>query len=441
MSSRTVAGFYVLFASIGVLILAWLMPPFQNPDEPNHMYRADQISHFDLLVEKLPDGEHGGWIEAGIPQANAPFAKIRFDETRKVTRPMYAPRPWGPRIPVGFPNTGLYPPTFYIPAAMAISLARLMHLTVLHGLLAARLFDGIVSIAVGGIGIALADAAAPWLFALLLLPMSLSLTAAVSQDGLLFACAALASSLCSRLRQPAGGASWIAAAMALALVGMARPPYAAVSLVLLAMRLPWRRRLYAFAIAVIPAIAWSALCAPHVVTPVFPGGRVDPATQLRFLLHGPWHIIRLVYTTLRVSGLWLLHGFIGLPGWLDVNLPEPYHLAAWIMLGVAAWISFGASDIRNASIIGLSGVAIAALAVFLLLYLTWSLPGAAVIDGVQGRYFIPLAIMLAASRAPGNHAPAGEAGGIFRPLYWSVVVFPIVSITVLTHAIAIRYYP
>src|SRR5277367_4181340 len=112
MSARAIAILYLVYAIAALFPLAVTMPPFENPDEAAHAYRADQISHLDILIERLPDGAQGGWIDAGLPQASAPFEKLRFHQTRKISRAMYAPQPWGPRVPVGFPNTGVYPPTF-----------------------------------------------------------------------------------------------------------------------------------------------------------------------------------------------------------------------------------------------------------------------------------------------------------------------------------------
>jgi uncharacterized membrane protein len=68
-------------------------------------------------------------------------------------------------------------------------------------------------------------------------------------------------------------------------------------------------------------------------------------------------------------------------------------------------------------------------------YLTWTLPGRLVIEGVQGRYFLPPAIMLAALL---------PARGISRSwpsqLEWPVVAFPIITLPVIVHAVVLRYY-
>jgi hypothetical protein len=431
--SRVMAAFYVLFAILSLFMVAPAMPPFQNPDELAHIYRADQVSHFGLVSQRIPGGMQGGWISGGLQKAELPFDKIRFDLAAKVSRPMYAAQEWGALIPAAFHNTGIYPPLFYVPAATALAAARALHLSVLHGIMAARIATGLASIAVGALAVALADMAAPWLFAVLLLPMALSLGAAVSQDGLLLACSALAAALCLRLRYNPPHGHWLPASLALALVGMARPPYAACALVLLSARLPWRTRLCAIGVALAPVLAWSAVSAPHVAMPVFPTGAADASAQAHLLLHAPGRIFPLLISTCKAYGGLLLYEFIGQLGWLDVDLPEPYHVVAWPMLALAALVACGISGWPRVSLWGLTGLFVAAFGLAMFEYMAWSLPGSPVIDGLQGRHFVPLALMLAAVVAPaqGHTWAAGR---------WVVMLFPIITIPVIIHSILLRYY-
>ena len=86
-----IALLYLLFATLAVLLVVPTMPPFQNADEANHLYRADQISHLGLMAQLLPDGQQGGWIDAGLPKAAARFSAIPFHVGQKVSGGMYRP--------------------------------------------------------------------------------------------------------------------------------------------------------------------------------------------------------------------------------------------------------------------------------------------------------------------------------------------------------------
>ncbi len=437
-SPRLIAAIYALFATIALLLTAPAMPPFQNTDEFAHALRADAVSHGEAISRRLPDGQVGGRIDHGLAAASAQFDPIRFHRERKVTRPMYAPVPWLPLVPAGFPNTAVYPPFFYIPAALALFAARHLHLSVLHGLLAARLATGAITIAGSTAAIALAEGAAPWLFAILLLPMSIALTAALSQDGPMLAATALAVSLCLRLRAapapPARGLIILVCAL-LALAGMARPPYAAFACLALALPVRPAWRWTGFAAILLATALWAAINAHLVVLPQFPGRPVDPYTQLLHLLRHParlWPLLANTWATYH--HFWKL-GFIGMPGWLDVDLPPQYHAAAWAMLALAAAATLAGTRGRpRPAMLGAVAVAVlgAVAGMAAIQYLTWTPLDAAVIDGLQGRYCLAPALLLGAALARPALRPS--------PLTWPVLIFPVLSIPVLMHALVVRYY-
>jgi uncharacterized membrane protein len=298
--------------------------------------------------------------------------------------------------------------------------------------MAARIATGLTSLAIGALAVLLADGAAPWLFAVLLLPMALSLTASVSQDSLLFATSALAASLCLRLwRNPVPG-GWQAAALALAALSLARPPYAILALALLGADIPLRCRLAALAVAWLPVLFWSVVTAPHILLPVFPTGAVNPTLQAKLLLHPPWRIFTVLAATWHAYGTGVLQSFIGQLGWLDVPLPELYRRAAWLMLAAAAWASFG-GFLPRISWLALAGVVGAILGVAVIQYFVWTPPGKPLIEGWVGRYFIPPALMLAAAISQTGLPRA-------RAVRWVVILFPVITIPVTLHAILLRYY-
>ena len=87
--------------------------------------------------------------------------------------------------------------------------------------------------------------------------------------------------------------------------------------------------------------------------------------------------------------------------------------------------------IRRASAALLVGAA--ALSIFVLQYLSWSPIGGRTIEGVQGRYFLPLVPFL------GLVLPRGR----IRLPSWALVAlcaYPALSIVVTLRAIVFRYY-
>jgi uncharacterized membrane protein len=442
VSPRIVALLYALFASLAVLLCSTTMPPMQNADEAAHAFRADQISRLRFAGAMLPDGEYGGDISSGLKTLEHETAGLPFHSTSKVTRGMYVPLGWGAAAHTGFPNTAVNPPFFYLPAAAMAALARQNGISLPHALVLMRLASGLASVAIAAAAIALAGDAAIWLFAVLLLPMSMALTAAVSQDGPMLACTALATAffLYTHHTQHARQALGFAAmCLLLTLVGMARAPYLAFALLALAAPVKPAWRVIGASFIFLCVICWSAFSAAHLPLPTRPDGIVSPVAQLLGLAIHPWRMAPLAIHTWRANDELIARSFIGQLGWLDVELPAIYRHIAWVGLGLAALAALRPG--RPASgpkVLALKAVAVlgAAGGVALIQYMTWTALGSPVIEGIQGRYFLAPALVLGVFM--GRPTPS-----VTRLSHWlavPVLIFPIVSIAVVIHALIIRYY-
>jgi hypothetical protein len=436
--SSLMALAYLFMALMGLALIAPTMPPFQNADEPGHLLRADQISHLGLLPQRLPDGQQGGWVDSGLVAAEAAFAALHRRVDAKTSRALYAPVPWGALAPAGFPNTAIYPPMLYLPQATALFVGRHWPLTVLQAAMLARLSAGLAAILLGAAALRLTTSGAIWLYAILLLPMSLALTAAASQDGLSLACTALAAALVQRLQQRGTLTELAAASILFALVACGRPPYIAFAAALMSARMKLRERFFAIGLVFVAVAVWSAIAAPHVVLPVFPQGAVDPAAQAAGLLKAPLRIPGLIVATWHAHGAEISQSFIGKPGWLDVGLPRSFHVLARMMLGCAAVIAVVSGSWarpRAGAVLAACGILAVPLGIGLAQYLTWTPPGAPIIEGLQGRYFLPPAMMLITLLPPGEHRV-----GWLSPFRVAVMLFPAFGIAVTVHALLLRYY-
>ena len=429
---RVLAALFALYASLAVLLLALDMPPFMNPDEYAHASRADQIAHVGLMA----DG-----ADTGIAAALQPFRHVIAHPDQKVTPAMYAPVPWGERTQAVPANTAIYPPIFYLPAAASIRAGQWAGWSVLPTLTLARLATGLVSVAIAAPGVAMAESGALWLFAILLLPMSLGQMAALSQDGPMIGTAALATGLSIRLLC-SGGAHWrggfMAMSVALACLAMARPPYAALAILLLTVpRVPRGARYGGCGFVLATTAGWCWVAATRSGVDMGHFGEQDPAAQLRFLLHQPWDIFSIGWNTLHLYSKDYIVEFIGQLGWLDVPLPSPYHKAAVAMLALAACACWAAgSGARARAWPVVMSIAAGGFGIFLIEYLTWTEVGADVVMGIQGRYFLVLALVAGSVVARRRASPSRMAQCLAVP----VLLFPVVSIVIVLHRIVGRYY-
>ena len=108
-------------------------------------------------------------------------------------------------------------------------------LRILTTLTLSRALSGVTALVICAGAIWLAGSAAPYLFVILSLPMTLFQMASVSQDGSMVACAALAVAIFVDRRDNGdqSGGHFVAMTAAIALVAMARFPYAVLSVLVL----------------------------------------------------------------------------------------------------------------------------------------------------------------------------------------------------------------
>ena len=151
--------------------------------------------------------------------------------------------------------------------------------------------------------------------------------------------------------------------------------------------------------------------------------------------------------TLDVYWVHYRQQFIGQLGWLEVTLPNSYYAAAWVALlvafiaslPVAGETSRPAGPDRRSIMLAASAVTCTILGLFAIQYLTWTAPGSALVEGVQGRYFI--VVVLPAAPFLRFVLPASRAALLNRA--WAVaatILFPAISVAVMIRQIVVRYY-
>jgi Predicted membrane protein (DUF2142) len=417
---------FVLLAAPVLLFLVIMMPTGEPPDEPMHLVRAESLLHGELIGHRVatlnpgtgaPDA--GVMSDPGLALAAQGFGLLTPLAQKKVTPPrlaMLRALPWWPKpVFLSAPNTGAYGPLTYVPAAAGLEAARLLGLGPYAAIHWARFANTIVFVAIGGLALALARRGRLMLLVVLGLPMTLALASAAGQDGLLIALACLGVALFTRGDRRG---DWWGAAL-FALVIMQRPPYLPLVLLpLVAGSVGWpiRERVSASALMAAPALLWSAAVARWVAVPLragapYPPGPLWPGdphrvfrssnagAQLSVLLHHPRQAVLLPLHSLAAHWKTLSEECVGLFGFLDIPLPLPVY-ALWFAAIVAGLI---ATTIPPASasttpalqplrarlaVLGL--ILGSVLLIYLTLYMTWTPVGAVLVEGVQGRYFLPL---------------------------------------------------
>lgn len=456
LTARLLAAAFIIYGLLGVALLAVCTPPFQNPDESNHLAKAVQVADGTFLSSRFvvaaADGTSvvlaGGRADPGPFTASVPFNPLVGNNAVRVARTAWAPEVrWSSERPMlNFPNTAMYPPLLYVPPAIGVEIGRLAGWTVTRTLILSRLINGILAVAIGAVAVFAAGAEAVWLFAILALPMSLAVMASVSQDSLSLAFGALAGTMLLRLRRESARPKplLITLVVTLVLIATAKPPYAPLALVVLGIpTLRWRTRLLVFAVIAACVGGWLVFGAAATYTDF---GRTlaqpaDPAAQVALLMEHPARIFVVVVRTLGDSWKLFLEEFTGRLGWLDTGLGRPFR---WIATGMLVVAGCAASLVERRDPAGplgrpsvAAGVLLAGFGMMASLYVSWTAPGAPLIEGVQGRYFLPLAL-IGVAVLPAFVAP--RLRKLRAAMLVVVVAFPIFSLVTTVWAVIDRYY-
>jgi uncharacterized membrane protein len=408
------SAFFLAASLLTSLALALVTPPFQAADEAAHFFRAYRVSEgsLDLLPRAGTDRATievpEGLVRAGSVLYQAPpfraERKISVAELRVASQVAIGETP----VTVFAPNTLMYTFVPYAPQAFGIALARSLGGSALGVLYAGR----IANLLVASIVIAFAVARAPayrWLIAALALtPMAVSLRGSLSPDAIVLAAATLLTAEIAALAwgrtAPIGPSPepprrrlhfLLVAAGLLCAAKFAYLPLCLLALLVPPSRWPLRRSaaLAAYAATVVAAASLAVVAARSVSAIRF-DARVDPAAQVAHALSHPFASALVILRDAAQHAPRYAAQLVGKLGWLDVPLPVAL-IVSYLLLLLALLAIDGSPGVvvRRWQRWTVAGVTIGgAAAVIASQYVMWTPVGASFVEGVQGRYFLPLAV-------------------------------------------------
>lgn len=434
-------------------VLCFLVPPFMVADEPAHFFRAYALSRGEAGAERRPEGA-GAVLPTSLGQlvdelwTGLPGHPERKVDPRAIRRALGKPLQPERTAFLDYRTAAQFPFIPYLPQAAGLAIGRLAGATPLAGFYLARL----ANLAAGTLLLLLALRQLPacrWLAAMAAVaPMALTNRASVSADvvvvGAAFVLVATAAKLALAPAAQIGRrdhALLLAAAVVLCLT---KPPYALLALapcIVPRERWPRGRRGLAFAAgyaaAAVLATGLALGTALSLDLSIRPGAPVDRAAQMRDAVREPLRVARIVATDAVAHGPRYAAQLVGVQlGWLDTRLPwwlvEGYLLilAALLVLDDGPRPSLGWG--RRAWLAAL--VAASALAIIASQYMAFTPYRADFVEGVQGRYFLPLV----PAAALALHRP--RRAGPPPALPWLLAAWTGLALAVTLRAIVRRYY-
>jgi uncharacterized membrane protein len=453
--------FFLVAAILWGLVNIMLTPPFQVPDEPAHFFKALQVANGHFFPE-VNNNHIGGYFPKGAETILLPYdslfhemgkrisfhdiieaSKIRFDANTETF--------------IQFPTSARLFPMPYFPQVLGISLGKLIFHSPLIWLYLGRLFNLLTWIILIVFSIKLTPIHKWTMVILALLPMHINLAASLSADTFTNAISFLGIAIFLQIglsghfieKKPV---FWMLAV--LLLIALSKNVYVLIGLLFFIVPLSKfpNRRFYLISIALTALVGLSGfLIGSYYTNWIYnltdPGvpfffhlsetlHQVDHHKQLGFILENPVDYLSVLAGSLRNQWQALVYSGIGVLGWLNVILPFWYYVMIFMLLPAIA-ISENIEKLflnRRQKLLILVVITLAVVLIFTVSYLTWTPVGKTTIDGLQGRYFIPLLPLIFLLFYNGKIALPHQ---IVKLISFSIVI---ISFFVSTFAIHHRYW-
>ncbi|MDD2795994.1 DUF2142 domain-containing protein [Acidocella sp.] len=424
LSKFIILAAFILGAFPVGTMTALLTPLGQSPDEPAHVARAAGLLRGAVLgVRKtLADEKTGAPVQkTGVEVDNGLFRASFGAYTEIENRPVVteqdflatrAQLPDHKNFFVNIPNTAAYFPVAYTPATLGMAIGLMLKLSPFSCLMLARFFMLGAFLILGFLALWIAAFGEAVLLVVLLMPMTLFLAGTVNQDAVLIALVCLA---CAALTRHSRGFRLLGLVVLVLFLG-SKPPY----ILLLGMfLLPLCKegfwlRVREIVIACVPVLLWVVLISLFVIIPfkkgmyhpgvLYPGDRniwmnqTSPAINLHILLAKPSRFFTLPWHTILLWHNQFLDQMVGVLGLLQIMLPQSYYML-WggALVSSLAGLVFCARPEQGKPCKPLADslwVGFLLLSTYWLImisfYLSWTNVGLDIIDGMQGRYSLPL---------------------------------------------------
>jgi uncharacterized membrane protein len=455
---------YLLFAIPLVYFSVVTIPPFQNPDEPNHFARAEQVSRLELVPHfvydntglKNADGPDfmavpaGGFVvDKGVFETARFFAPIAHQISVKVTPADFdnvKNVKWqSGKTLTNFANTAIYAPVGYVAAALGIAAGKTIHLSVIKTIYLARFFNAAFSVTICFFALLLAKRSKILLFTALLFPMTITLFASVSQDAILVSCAFLLGAIIDSIESSTGKnytkrGQWLMILL-MCIISVAKPPYLPLAFTFLFLKLDRKSKFVSIITPVVLVAAWTLLSLPNFsIRMPETDFSVNPKLQFMYICYHPFKFISLFFKFNAGTTADVLKMFVGILGWRDVAFPSRYYTAAYLVIILAAATTLNMQIRDNFKLrLGLFLSAfVTLLAILTSQYISFTAVAAGYLGGMQGRYLTPIFPFVALAICFSSTVTHVSR---FKMLaLWVVLLFPVFTAINLVHVLSARYY-
>lgn len=393
-----------------VSLFSAMIPPFQSPDEFDHVKRAYLLSKGQFILDTPKGFSSGGNVDSGLLQYMNLYDSLVL-KNMDLSNPPPLPRiseaastsaqhiKWsGAREFSLAPGTGYYFPLAYTPQAIGLMIGEFFHFSVETSYRMARFMVLISSVFIISIAFSLFPTN-PLTIALLIIPMSIFQFASASLDAFTTSLSILATSIFLRMAgRRTNNAAWLAYALGISVFVVVSCRVQLIPLLALPYAVYFstenKKHLYSAVVVSIAAFVWLfvAIKFTHDYRAI---ANLSESNAIGHYLANPISFVKALANTVgdREFLEFYMQSFIGILGWVDTKFPEGFYYA---ITGILALLAICSASLRKMEwprkiLLGIACVSVGLI--FFALLVTFNPIPTEFIQGVQGRYFLVSAML------------------------------------------------
>lgn len=387
--------FIISFFIIGLFYL-FLFPIGSLPDEINHFMRGYEISNGNLISSKCKSNNGctkiTKEIENAILSSGGTYSKNKISLLQKYNDK-------SPKYNYILTNISMYSFVCYIPQAIGIFLGRMLNLPILLWAYLARLFNFFAFVFLLNFSIKKIPYKKTIIMFIALLPITYQEVVSMAAD-----CMAIGSSLAFisyvlflkensiKIEKKQVTILFILSLM-LSMSKLVYLPLCIFSLLIPCENFKNKKQKYCILGIILFIVSILNLFWLHIASDFLLSitGGVDPDLQLDYIISNPLRYIKIIIDSVVIYFDLYLYSMLGSSLGLFKILPSPIYIKMNVVILILL-ILFENSEKISKKIRILSAFIFITIIIliFTSLYLDWTIVGNQLVDGVQGRYFIPI---------------------------------------------------
>lgn len=411
---KTPEGLFVALGLFFGLILLFLIPPLQTPDENVHFLRAYQVAQ-GQLVSSNDDNKSGGYLPRSIQktfdevdgaQSISFHPELKYDLHRTKSA-MSIPLDQSDQRYYNITAAAAYSPIGYIPQSLAITLGRILNLPPIYHIYIARLAVLLTWIAIFTFAIRCMPYKKWALVGVALLPMMVAQSVSIGVDAVSISTGVLFLSLILRSMTHALRGRTLIAIIVSASVMVLSKQIAVIflPLIFLVAGTQFKTKVSATQAKILVTLIPFILLVCWTIIVGNPGQSLNQIAnnqstsgQIMHLIDKPTHFAVVLFNTFFFSwGDSIVDSLIGVFGWMDTPLSGPFVAIGYMTLAAVFLLNYKEKAVymsRTKKRIIIVIATIYVLALCGALYVTYSPVAFNIIYGLQGRYLLPVLFLL-----------------------------------------------